>query len=365
MLQSTIETIGISGFKSIKKLDNFRLNPLNIFIGANGVGKSNFISLFKMLSKIIDRELQEYVAVSGGADNLLHFGQKTTDSIEIRLMSQNNGYWCKLIPAEGDKLVFLGEDALFHNKQYPRPYAHSMGSGQKESVIYETAKRKAVAKHVLEAMQSWKVYHFHDTSESAKIKKMGDIHDNAYLRPDASNLATYLFLLKEKFSDYYRNIVETTRMVAPFFDDFVLRSSPLNRNKIQLEWKHKGSDAYFGSGAFSDGTLRFICIATLLLQPDANLPKTILLDEPELGLHPYAITLLASMLQSASMKTQIIVSTQSVTLVNQFKPEDIIVADRDDGQSNFRRLDENEIKTWLDDYGLGDLWEKNIFGGRP
>jgi predicted ATPase len=166
-------------------------------------------------------------------------------------------------------------------------------------------------------------------------------------------------------SNYYRNIVETIRLVAPFFDDFVLRPSPLNPDKIRLEWREKGSDAYFNAHALSDGTLRFISLATLLLQPPDQLPTTILLDEPELGLHPYAINVLGGLLRSTALDTQIIVSTQSVTLVNQFDPEDLVIVERENGASIFRRPDETEIEGWLEGYSLGELWEKNVLGGRP
>jgi predicted ATPase len=222
-----------------------------------------------------------------------------------------------------------------------------------------------VSSHVLKALRSWQLYHFHDTSESAKVKQTGDIHDNLFLRPDASNLAAYLYLLQETEPEYYRNIVEAVRMVAPFFGDFILRPSPFNPEKIRLEWKERGADMLFGPHALSDGTLRFICLATLFLQPPERLPSTVVLDEPELGLHPYAIALLADMVRSASQNTQVVLATQSVTLVNQFSPEDIVVVDRVGGETILRRLSEEEISSWLEDYGLGDLWEKNVFGGRP
>jgi predicted ATPase len=183
------------------------------------------------------------------------------------------------------------------------------------------------------------------------------------LRPDGANLAAFLYWMRARHSDHFRNIVDGVRMVAPFFDDFVLEPSRLNPERIRLEWKERGSDSYFSAFALSDGTLRFMCLATLLLQP--FLPSTVLLDEPELGLHPYAITILSDLLRGASTKTQVIVSTQSVTLVNQFEPQDVVVVERHDRQSAFRRLESGEMENWLDDYGLGDLWEKNIIGGRP
>ncbi len=226
--------------------------------------------------------------------------------------------------------------------------------------------------YFVENLKSWKIYQFHDTSDSALVKKTGNLHDNEFLRPDASNLAAYLYRLHEAEADYYRRIVRTIHMVAPWFDDFNLRPNPLNPDTIRLEWREVGSDAYFDATMLSDGTLRFMALATLLLQPEANLPATILIDEPELGLHPYAITVLAGMMRSAAAQTQVIAATQSVPLVNQFDLQDIIVVDREDGQSTFKRPPEATVESWLRstngagaEYGLGDLWEKNVIGGRP
>jgi len=183
------------------------------------------------------------------------------------------------------------------------------------------------------------------------------------LRSDAGNLAAFLYLLQKTSSTHYEVIRDTIRLVAPFFDDFVLRPMPENENKIRLEWREIGSDHPFLAHHLSDGTLRFICLATLLLQP--KMPSTILIDEPELGLHPYAINVLASLMRSASKRSQLIVSTQSVTLVNQFEAEDLLVVDRKDHATTIERVDPERLTEWLEDYALGDLWEKNVLGGRP
>lgn len=365
-----LERIKVKGFKSIRELD-LPLKPLNVLIGANGAGKSNLISVFRLLNELVNGNLQLYVGKVGGADQLLYFGRTTTQRIEIEVWfttddSLANGYRCSLIPAAGDKLIFEREETFFHDRRYyAQPLSQSLGEGHQESRLREVAQRGGVPKHVLKAMQSWTIYHFHDTSDSARVKQTCDLDDNRYLRHDASNLAAYLYLLREKEPEAYRNIVETIRLVAPFFADFDLRPSPLNPNKIKLEWRERNSDAYFDANAISDGTLRFMCLSTLLLQPPDRLPSTILLDEPELGLHPYAIALLANLLRSAAEHTQVIVATQSVTLVNQFEPDDIIVVERRDNQSVFDHLKPAAIHDWLDDYGLGDLWEKNVLGGRP
>ena len=359
-----IDEIYLTGYKSIRELD-LKLQPLNVLIGANGAGKTNFISLFTLVRNIIDRRLANYVREQGGANALLHFGRPTTDEIEIRLTVGPNGYSCNLAPGAGDQLFFTSEMIWFRGEGYQKPYEDHLGSGHQETRLFNEVGQSTtrIARYVIQSMKSWRVYHFHDTSSSAGVKQIGKLSDNAVLRPDAGNLAAFLYLLQETEPHSFRRIVTTVRQVAPFFDNFVLRPDPFNKDNIRLEWQEKGSEDYFIADYLSDGTLRFICLATLLLQP--NLPSTILIDEPELGLHPYAITLLASLLRKAAKQTQVIVSTQSVPLVNQFQPEDIIVVNRDGPASTFHRLAQDELEIWLDDYGLGDLWEKNILGGRP
>ena len=163
----------------------------------------------------------------------------------------------------------------------------------------------------------------------------------------------------------YDMIVRTVRLVAPFFDDFVLEPQALNEDTIRLVWRHRGSDAFFGASSLSDGTLRFIALATLLLQPASLQPSVILLDEPELGLHPYAITVFCSLVKQCSVDKQIVLATQSPLIVDQFEPEDVLVADRVAGRTEIRRLEQDRLGEWLQDYSLGELWQKNEFGGRP
>jgi len=301
---------------------------------------------------------------AGGADTFLYFGQKVTDEIRISLTFGQNAYSCVWIPTADDSLIFSDEVCYFHNDQnYPRPFEVSLGTGHRESKLPEKAKEERVAGYVLDSIKSWNVYHFHDTSKSAHVKKTGDINDNLCLRSDAGNLAAFLYLLRNTSSSHYEMIRDTIRQVAPFFGDFVLRPMPENENKIRLEWRERGSDYPFLAHHMSDGTLRFICLATLLLQPKP--PSTILIDEPELGLHPYAINVLASLMRSASKRSQLIVSTQSVTLVNQFDAEDLLVVDRKEHATTIERVDSERLTEWLEDYAIGDLWEKNVLGGRP
>lgn len=362
---SKVSSISINGYKSIKNLEGFALGSLNVLVGPNGAGKSNFISAFKLLNEIVEERLQIYVQKSGGAHTLLYYGPKTTRNIDIQIKFGENGYHCKITPTDDDSLFFEEETSYFYGYGYKKnPYDEPLLSGdRKESGLNKKGTR--VTGYVLDSIKSWHIYHFHDTSATAGLKQIAKIDDNRRLRADAANLASYLYLLQQKHNQEYQNIIRVIRLGAPFFGDFNLHPLERSIDSIKLEWKHKTSDEYFDATSLSDGTLRFICLATLLLQPDVKLPTTILLDEPELGLHPHAVTILAKMIKGASKKTQIIVSTQSTTLINQLDPEDLIVVDRDDEQSTFKRLAKEQTQQWIDDYGLGDLWEKNLFGGTP
>jgi predicted ATPase len=347
-----LQKLSLSGYKSIRST-NLELRPLNVLIGANGAGKSNFISFFKMLHELIEGRLQLHVAQQGGPDSLLHYGRRVTPELRAELSFSNTSYIFGLVPTADNRLVFAQEYLPTTGSLFT-----SGGAGHAESTAY----RMRVA-HLTTAIQSWRVYHFHDTSAVANVKHFGAINDNLFLRSDAGNLAAFLYRLKAENPAEYERIRDCVRLVMPSFDDFLLRPSPFEPNSIALEWREQGSDYPFMAHHLSDGTLRFICLATLLLQP--NLPSTVLIDEPELGLHPYAVQMLASLLRSASTRTQIIIATQSVLLIDQLDLEDLIVVERSGGASTFKRLQRAEFEHWLEDYSLGEMWTKNIFGGRP
>lgn len=333
--EGAVTHIQIKGFKSIKET-SLELRPLNVLIGANGAGKSNFIGVFTLLNQIRDHNLDYYVRSRGGADRLLHFGQKETESISIRMNIDEKALECHLFPTIDDNFFVAFSD-----------------NTPSQQLLFLTSR---FFREV-----TWKIYHFQDTSDSAKIKKTCNVSDTIILQPDASNIAAILYHLKG--SANYQHIINSIQLVAPFFHDFILEPEGENNTFIRLRWKHRKTDAYFDVSDFSDGTLRFICLATLLLLPKNLLPSIIIIDEPELGLHPHAIYLLAELLKSASKQTQVIITTQSVSLVNQFVAEDIIVVDTNDDSSIFRRVSEEEVEAWLVEYGMGDIWEKNILGG--
>lgn len=359
----TLKRLIVRGYKSIRDA-NLEFGDVTVLIGANGAGKSNLVSAFRLLNEIIEEQCQKFVTLSGGANSLLYLGAKTTDKLMLCADWGSNSYVVWLKPTANDALFFDFEQVSYHNEVYESPTYFPLATGGLETgLLIEVEKNPdKVASYVLTEMKQWKVYHFHDTSDTAPMKMRGAINDNLYFRSDASNLAAFLYSLQETAAVNYKAICDTIRLVAPFFKSFLLRPY-LDTDSIQLEWFEHSNDFPFKAYHLSDGTLRFICLATLLLQP--NLPKVIVMDEPELGLHPYAIAVLASLIKSASERCQIILSTQSVELLNEFAPEEVLVVEKKGSESTFKRQSTEELSQWLESYTLGELWQKNVLGGRP
>ncbi len=364
---SKIDRLTIKGFKSIRHLDNFEMRSLNVLIGANGTGKSNFISYFQMLGELVEQRLQFWTSQQGSADRIVSFGIKETSSLESLIKFGSNSYSFHLTTTIDGGFVFENENVGFQGNGYDEPYRNSLGSGQMEAQLKSQAQLRnaSISSHCYKAIAGWKVFHFHDTGDTAKVKRLCSLHDSQYLRSDAANLSAFLYRLKNEAASEYQQIIKVIRLAIPFFDNFVLSPQILSdeEEQIRLLWQQKNSDYALWPSQLSDGSLRFICLATTLLQP--KLPSTIVIDEPELGLHPYAITLLGSLIRSASQKTQVIISTQSVALVNEFAIEDLVIVESEDGATVFKRLQPDDFQAWLEEYSTGELWEKNVLGGRP
>ena len=359
-----LSSLTIRGYKSIKELKEFSLNSLNVLVGANGAGKSNFIGLLKLLNEIYNQNLQVYLQKQGGPDALLHFGRKITKSISVEFKFGYNFYSFELVPTSDNRLIFEKESTAYSHPYYGGYHERLVGRGQSEAKVDNT--NDSYADFIKPSLQGWRVYHFHDTSESAAVKQKHSVNDNLRLKTDAANLAAYLRMLRLKYPMSYQHIVDTIRLVVPYFKDFVYREN--EHDSIELEWFHQADfDTPFRAHTLSDGSLRFICLTTLLLQPTELQPDTILIDEPELGLHPYAITLLADMFKQVTEagRRQLIVATQSVELLNELTPEDIVVVEQENASSSFKRFSKAELSGWLEEYNMGELWKRNVLGGRP
>ncbi len=375
-----LKRIMLKGFKSIREMD-LELRSLNVLIGANGAGKSNLISFFGMLREMTTASgcMQSFVMSSGGAQSLLYYGPRVTPQIEARLEFEVADdpawrYTYQFIlshvagdsPTWGDKLVFAEETISLHDNPAEEPKILSLGGGHEESrliELYWSGHPMAIA--VFELLKGCRLYHFHDTRIPKGIQSDIDLLC-CELWSDGSNLGSFLYHLKNQPSSVaYQRIVRTIRLIAPFFQDFVLEPSGHDGKSFELDWRDKDSGQVLEPQQLSDGTLRAMCLITLLLQPERELPGLIIVDEPELGLHPYALNLVASLFKSASHHAQVLVSTQSSPFLDQFEPEDVIILDREGRESVFHRADPAVLESWLEEYSLGEVWEKNIIGGRP
>ena len=366
---ASLKRIQIKGFRSIKEM-TMELRPLNVLIGANGAGKSNLIAFFKLVNELMAGRLQQHIGTTGRATANLHFGPRMTPQLEAKMEFEvENGtgtYRMRLFHAAGDSLIFAEEQLFFHQTGYPQPKEVSLGTGHQETRIGDKAEEGDItAKTLRHLLNRCRVYHFHDTSPTARVRLYCYVGDNRWLMPDAANLAAILYELKSCKEAVYRRIVATVRQTAPFFEDFDLEPTGSADRDIILNWRHRSSDLVFGPHQLSDGTLRAICLISLLLQPKEALPCLIAVDEPELGLHPYALNVIASLFRAASHHTQVLVSTQSSAFLDSFAPEDIVVVERNGEATEFDRPDADKLDAWREDYSLGEIWEKNIIGAGP
>ena len=366
----TLQQLSIAGFKSIRELNGLELKPLSVLVGANGAGKSNLISFFRLLNSAMTGSLRTYVGQAGYASSLLHFGPQRTQQISATLRFRADegvsSYFLGLGYGAEDSLLFTEESVQWQPDGGSTTEKISLGQGHQESrLLDEKCLRHSTVKFTRALLAATRVYQFHDTSATAQVRSKSEVDNNRFLHNNGGNLPAMLFYLQQRHRETYELIVDTIRQVAPFFDDLVLEPDRLNPRFIGLRWREKGTTAELGAHQLSDGSLRFIALATLLNLPTKDLPGLIIIDEPELGLHPAAIQVLAGLLQAASARAQVIVSTQSVTLVNQLSVENVLVVEREGGQSVFKWLDPASLTDWLSEYALGELWEKNVLGGRP
>ncbi len=364
----SLDKLTIRGFKSIRKLDEFELKKLNVVIGANGAGKSNLVDFFRLVSAMMKTDgLKEFVA--GNADTYLYGGPKHTKSITVRMSFGEYGYGFDLAPTQDG--FFLVNNEQCHYGNIDQSSAETIGSGNfnpqliTEVPFNEQSDSEMIyylMAHAYNAICSWRIYHFHDTSVESGMRRYQERNHSETLHVDAANIAPYLFKLKQSNPVSYHEIRDAVRLVIPFFDDFILE--PNSNDQLRLDWRQKGLKDYpMRPTQLSDGSIRFVCLATALLQP--HLPSTVIIDEPELGLHPSAIPLLSELIISAANRAQIVVATQSPALIDQFGVDDIVVANRKDGATVFERLMEQDLTSWLEEYSLGDLWSKNVIQGGP
>ncbi len=362
-----LHTLRVSGFKSYHPdTPSCQLGLITIMIGPNGVGKSNLIAVLKMIQYMLSDNLREYVIRQGGADTLLFEGLKNTDRLELELCfkqaSKTTTYTVCLMLTPPNQLAILYEKVSYQKNDAPHPKVYPLKiNGDSSGLLVDQRTTSKVLRHFLESI---KVYQFHDTSPTAKIRIDGYVNDNRYLRDNAGNLAAFLYRMKGAFPTHYDMVVDRVRAVMPQFKDFLLEPLPERPDSIRLNWSDRANN-FYGPHQLSDGTLRFAALSSLLLQPPAWMPAIIAIDEPELGLHPAAIARLAGMMRYATGSSQVIVSTQSAELLDEFDEKDVVVLEWDAARNCTipKRLNADDLKTWLEEYSLSELWQNIVLGG--
>lgn len=364
-----LSKVTIRGYKSIAYTNpiTLHLGDVNILLGANGSGKTNIVSFFSMLGYMMSKSFGIYVEKSGTANSLLHYGPKKTPAIsgtlEFTDKQSIDSYHFSLSNAAPDRLIITEEGIQWHRKTENKPFSATLEPNFRESALADST--NPVAQSIYWMLAYCKVYQFHDSSNEGPLRQACPVETANYLQSHGNNLPSFLLFLRDNYNASYKRIVEYVRDVVPQFQDFYLE--PINRT-ISLRWiDNSASDYRFNAYQFSDGSIRFIALATLLLQPAKTMPDVIIIDEPELGLHPYAITQLAEMIKDASIHAQVIIATQSKDLVDHFDVENISVVEMDEKTqcTSVTHLKEEDFKLWLDKYTIGELWDKNIIGGRP
>lgn len=365
-----LRRLRIEGFRSILASEVV-FSDLDVLIGANGAGKSNLIAFLRMVGSMLatDHGLSLFVGRMGGAAGLLHDGPKTTQAVraEIAIETQAgvDDYAFTLVPAAGDSFVFSEERIRFSRTGGDGQESWlDLGAGHRTPALLHVTDERArkTQRTILDLLRGLSVFQFHDTSAESPLKRKAKLDQGRYLRGDGSNLAAVLFRMRDAHPLHFERITRTVRLIAPFFDSFAIDD---DEGYALLQWREVGSEAIFGPGQVSDGLLRAIALVTLLLQPDATLPPVIVVDEPELGLHPAGLHIIVGLFRAAAQKRQCIVATQSPAFLRAVAPENVIVVDRPARSSSFQRLDPARLDGHLDDYDLDELWDMNLLGGRP
>lgn len=360
----------LRGFKSISSGQPLVLNfgNINILLGANGSGKSNIISFFKMLGYMMNGSLQMFIAKNGTNQKFLHYGSKKTPCINASLKMESEQwsdvYRFSLTHAVPNRLIINFEEIECKKlTKEEKPYRQQLVSDYNEcGLLSATTEPCKMVKRILSGS---KVFQFSDSSLSSPMRQASTEESAHYLQSEGNNLASFLLFLRRNFSASYQRIVRYVRSVMPQFRDFYLEPT---HGYVSLGWMDtSGNDYVLSSDQFSDGSIRFIALATLLLQPKDTMPAVIVIDEPELGLHPYAIDQLAEMIRDASLHAQVIIATQSPALIDNFDIDDITIVERDEKNdcTIAHKLDQQSYDEWLQSYTVSELWDKNVIGGRP
>ncbi len=360
-----ITQLQIESFKSFKKLE-LEMRPLNVLIGPNAGGKTNFLDFFRFLREAFTDKLSEAVARRGGIRNLLYGEDKENlkfhitchiSDLTVCLQAEIAGPLTveprviqeKIYIPEHPPKVLLekkeGKSPRFSLFQFPPPDNRSVAIYR---LIGETTH-----------------YAQFNTEPISAIRSPQTARGRTALAENGSNLTSVLQYLANKleYRPTWVRIKEILSIAYPNFEDIYFPAEGGDGNLV-LRWKERTFEKRdFSANFLSDGTLHFLCLLAILLNPAP--PPLICIDEPELGLHPALIRIIAELLKDAATRTQLVVATHSPELVSHLEPEDILIVENIKGATEMRRLSSDELKTWLKEYTLAELWLARDLGGNP
>ncbi len=361
--------VEVRGYRSLKDV-SLELGPLTCLIGPNGAGKSNILHFLRMLAFMRGGDLRRFVALNGGASSLLSRVRPSTHTMSWQVEANDDHgaviYSAELIRAQ-ERLVFTRESVSGRTADGQPRVTPSLGVGHDESKLREVARSHKLTSLVRDAMDQINFYHFHDTGPNSPLRSNSRREDDRYLRSDGSNLAAVLFARlhsgKPDQRASWTMLTSLIQRIAPYIRSLEPTVNDDNTT-VRLDWTDEAGERY-GVDAFSDGTLRTLALFTALSQPSSKLLSFITIDEPELGLHPAALYVLIELIRSRSRDFQVLLATQSPALLDLLQPSEVVVVERQDSGSTFRRLDAEALQDWLDDYRLSDLYDRGVLGGRP
>lgn len=368
----------VAGYRSLRDV-TLEPGAVTVLIGPNGSGKSNLLSALRLLPRLPTQSLQYYVRSQGGASHLLHQGPKVTPELAFELQFGPHVSYAATLAFGGDDALFFGAERATSDG-----VEADLGSGHRESVLRSPPdpNMRLTGRTLSGYLAAISAFHFHDTSLGSALRINGRANDTREIRSDGANLTAHLLELRRSHDlaamASWRRINELVRQAAPFIKELTpvvvdpsvhpsYLDNPdvdLSSASVRLDWIDQ-RDNVFGPDQLSDGTLRFIALVTALAQPARRLPPFLSIDEPELGLHPAALSVLAGLIRSVSSRAQVVLATQSPALLDHFAPEEVVVCELVDGETHLRRLDPARLKDWLEEYTLAQLYDKNLLGGRP
>jgi predicted ATPase len=385
------EKLHIDGFRRLYEID-LKLKPLNVVIGANGSGKTSLLDVFLLLAASASGKLKETMSDLGGIGanitNLMAARGENERFVSFDLEMGVSGYkpieyGLAIVPV-GVGYRISGErlNQWRDNKSEPFTHIHANDGfvryfepktkkgfvrpnwdyDQAESALSQVPKMFQEPEEFRNRLASSTHYHVLDVSSRAPIRLPQQMRDAQLPGHDGEDLVSCLYTLRETDPDRFETIEATLRAGFPDFER--LNFPPVAAGTLAMTWKDKTSKNPFFMHQLSEGTLRFLWLATLLQSP--GLTAVTMIDEPEVSLHPELLSLLADLLREASARTQLIVATHADRLIRFLKPSEVVtISMNDEGAAEATRADELDLEKWLQEYTFDEVWRMGRMGARP